>query len=405
MSDKMNTFHYISHRLIALMTVVVLMSTVATAAPRFSVATGNWNATSTWSATSGGAAGASVPVAGDAVTIERGFNVTVTADAACTSITFTTTTATSLTISSGITLNVSGAITIPRSGAGVNLIAVGAGILNAGSVAFTNGGGGVRHQITISTGTVNVTGGVTTDNTGASASITFTGAGFLKVGGASLLTTPTNGGTLTTVAGSTVEYNGAGAQTCKVATYSGNLTLSGSGVKTFATTPTVNGILSMQGTATVTVTTGVVTYGAAATLQYNTTSARTASAEEWITPFAATGGIVIASTGTITLNAAKVVNAPLTINNGATLATGNFALNVGGNWTNNGNFNVGTSTVTFSRAGYTIGGTSSTTFGPIIIAAGATRTMNNNNSCTGLTFAAGGTASSLTHGGTSTSNS
>jgi len=50
-------------------------------------ATGNWNSTSTWSETSGGAPGASVPVAGDAVTIEGGFTVTVDTDAAaCASV-------------------------------------------------------------------------------------------------------------------------------------------------------------------------------------------------------------------------------------------------------------------------------------------------------------------------------
>jgi hypothetical protein len=39
------------------------------------------------------------------------------------------------------------------SGTGINLIAVGAGNLNAGSIAFTNGGAdsAARHQITIST--------------------------------------------------------------------------------------------------------------------------------------------------------------------------------------------------------------------------------------------------------------
>ena len=77
----------------------------------------------------------------------------------------------------------------------------------------------------------------------------------------------------------------------------------------------------MEETATVTVTTGVVTYGANATLQYNTATSRTASSEEWITPFAATGGVIIANTGAISPNAAKVFSAtaPLTINSGATL--------------------------------------------------------------------------------------
>ena len=154
------------------------------------------------------------------------------------------------------------------------------------------------------------------------------------------------GGTFTAGTG-TVEWYAAAAQTCAVVTYN-NLILSGSGVKTFATTPTVNGILSMEGTATVTVTTGVVTYGGSATLQYNTATARTVSAEEWITPFAATGGVIITNTGTITLNVAKVFNAsiPLTIDSGATLATGNYQLTFGGNFVNDGGtFTAGSSVI------------------------------------------------------------
>lgn len=210
------------------------------AANRYSVTSGLWGATSTWSATSGGASGASVPVAGDVVFIEGGFNVTLNINAVCASLSFTTATATSLTLGS-FQLDVSGAITIPMSGTGVNLIAVGAGNLNAGSIAFTNGGAAtaVRHQITISTGTVTVAGNLTQTGSTGSASITFTDAGSLRLGGTFLTSTT---GTLTTVAGSTVEYNGA-AQTVGAFTYN-NLTLSGSGVKTAAGNLTVNGTLS-----------------------------------------------------------------------------------------------------------------------------------------------------------------
>lgn len=330
---------------------------IAQGATRYSVASGNWNSTSTWSATSGGAAGASVPVAGDTVIIEKGFDVTVTADAACATITFTTNTATTLSINSGITLTVSGAITIPRSGSGVNLIEVGSGTLNAASIAFTSSGTTVRHQITISTGTLDVSGDITITAGESSGSITFTDAGLLRVGG-QLMTS----GTLTTVAGSTVEYYGA-AQTARVHSYS-NLILSGSGVKTFATTPTVNGVLSMEGTATVVVTSGVVTYGSAATLQYNTDTSRTVSSEEWKTPFTATGGIIIKNTGTITLNTNKTfTNSPLTVKDGATLALSSFSISTpntltlengtsGSNITGTGLFTLGGNvTVNYSGSG------------------------------------------------------
>ena len=160
--------------------------------------------------------------------------------------------------------------------------------------------------------------------------------GVLNIGGTSGITTID----ASTNPGNTVNYTGA-AQTGKVIAYS-NLTLSGSGAKTFATTPTINGILSMEGTASVVVTgAGVVTYGTNATLQYNKPAAYTATAEEWITPFAATGGVIIANTGEITLNSVKELNTsiPLTINTGAKLNTSsanNYQLTFGGNFVNNG---------------------------------------------------------------------
>jgi len=156
--------------------------------------------------------------------------------------------------------------------------------------------------------------------------------GILNIGAASAITaidaaTP----------GNVVNYTGA-AQTGKSITYS-KLILSGSLAKTFATTPTVNDTLSLEGLATITVNNGVVTYGSAATLQYNTATSRTASSEEWITPFAATGGVIITNTGAITLNASKVLNAsvPLTINSGASLTVlSTLRLTVGGTTTLNG---------------------------------------------------------------------
>jgi helix-turn-helix protein len=140
--------------------------------------------------------------------------------------------------------------------------------------------------------------------------------GVLNIGGTSAITTLT-----ATAVGNTVNYTGA-AQTCNVTTYH-NLTLSGTLAKTFATAPTVNGILSLEGTAAVVVTTGVVNYGAAATLQYNKSANYTATSEEWVSPFTGSGGVVITNTGAITLNAAKVIN-KLSIASGAVVNLGTF---------------------------------------------------------------------------------
>ena len=103
-------------------------------------------------------------------------------------------------------------------------------------------------------------------------------------------------------ASSTVNYMLAGAQTVAGLIY-GNLTLSGSGAK-ITTGVTVNGVLSMEGTATAS---AAPIYGASATLQYNTASPRNAG-PEWLSTFTASGGVIIANTGIITLNAAKIFN-------------------------------------------------------------------------------------------------
>ena len=307
-----------------------------------------------------------VPGTSDAVTIASGHTVTVTATANCTSVSFlaASSNTSTLSINSGITLNVSGAVTIPRQGTNINTMAVGAGILNAGSIAFTDGGGGQRHVLTISTGTVTVTGNVTQSGSTGSATITFTGSGLLKLGG-TFLTFGT--GTFTASTG-TVEYNAGVAQIVGDFTYN-NLTLSNAGAKT-VTGVTVNGKLSMQGTATATV---APTYGAAATLEYNTATSRTAGAE-WITTFLGTGGVIIDNTGTITLNAAKQfgnnTNVPLNIKTGATLSTSgsNFGLTFHGNFINAGTLSAGSSAITIggtvavqSIAGFTTTGTVSIT--------------------------------------------
>ena len=177
---------------------------------------------------------------------------------------------------------------------------------------------------------------VSTAFTGTGGSLTQGQNAILNIGGTLTVTTLD-----ASASGNTVSYTNAGTQTVKPSTYH-NLILSGTSAKTM-TSVTVNGILSMEGTATASV---APTYGANAALQYNTAASRTAGVE-WITPFAASGGLVITNTGVITLNAAKVLNTsvPLVIHSGATLNTGNLNLTLGGVVANSGTFTVGTSTV------------------------------------------------------------
>ena len=96
------------------------------------------------------------------------------------------------------------------------------GIINIG------GNYTVNTPISTNTGTINVTGGII-------ASLTNSTGGTVNISALSY-----NINTLTaTASGNTVNYNGAGDQAIKNVTYS-NLTLSGSGTKTFTTATTIN---------------------------------------------------------------------------------------------------------------------------------------------------------------------
>ncbi len=272
----------------------------------------NWNTASNWTA--------GVPDALDAVTIPNVTNKPTisVAGAVCASLIINNTenNTNTLTIASPGTLVVGGAITMtgPTTGGTINTtIAVGDGFLSAASISMSNSGNDDRDCIlSLSTGTVTISGSITMSGSKNRNQVTFTGAGTLNIGG-----TMTGGG-LTPSTG-TVNYNNGGAQTVGTYTYN-NLTLSGSGAKT-TTGVTVNGILSMEGTATAS---AAPTYGSAATLQYNTATARTASVE-WPTTFSGTGGVIIKNTGVITLNNAKTIrNGAFAIETGAKANLGTF---------------------------------------------------------------------------------
>lgn len=304
--------------------------TIATKASTiyYSRQTGNWDSNTTWStvtyanATNDG----TFPVAGDIVNIGGGdFTITVNVNSACASITYESNAFNSPTVSvsSGITMDISGALTIPRADntlPDINTFAVGAGILNVGSIAFTNGGGGQRHVLTISTGTVTVSGDVTETGSNGSATITFTGAGLLRLGGAFL-----NSNNCTFTAGTgTVEYMGAG-QTVGDFNYF-NLTLSGSGTKDLTNVNTIDGNFVMSGTAA-------------------------ASAADNID-----------------------INGSVTLGSGTSFTAGGFTHTIAGNWTNNGaTFTATGSTINFNGAGQTIGGTSSNTFAFLTLSGSGTK--------------------------------
>ncbi len=280
------------------------------------------------------------------------------------------------------------------------------GFTTTGNLSFTKTSGTATFNGNVNAAalTINSTGGAGTLNLGISKSHTFSGvvtltAGTLN-GGSSILNVSNaspfsiTSGVFTASTG-TVNYSGS-AQTAGVLNYN-NLTLSGSGAKTFATTPTVNGILSLEGTASVVVTTGVITYGTNATLQYNKSSSYTATSEEWVTPFVASGGIIIKNTGAVTtpgpVQIGNNTNVPLNINSGATLTPGSNLITLHGNFIKSGTLTSGSGGITISGTAISQSIAGFTTTGPFMMSKTAgTATLTGNLTGASLTInGSGGT--------------
>ena len=195
---------------------------------------------------------------------------------------------------------------------------------------------------------------------------------------------------------STVEFTASGPQTVACVEYY-NLRLAGSGLKTMQyisdgplTYPAIDATLYIEGTATVNV---APIYLDNARLEYNTQSDRT-TGPEWITPFVSTqwwggtsGGVIISSTGVISLNENKTFCAgiPLTINSGATLSAGagNYTLNLCGNFINNGTFDPGSGTVTFNGVTQSIEGSTAQIFNNVVISSSNAVLLNTDANVSG----------------------
>jgi len=278
-----------------------------------STGSGNWNSTTANAPWPGG----TVPAVGDDVIIGSGHTVTLTAAV--------TKTAGTVTVNQGGTLVCNAILTFPAT---------------------------ASVEMTIS-GTVNITVANGLNRNGNNApNIAVTSTGVVEL---STVAATVGVRVWDLQTGSTVKLSAPGNQTLDVdfvGTGIDNLIMSNSGTKTLGENTTVSQVLSIEDAATFANGGFTLTYGAAATLQYKTNDAHTAGAE-WITPFVGTGGIKIANTaGSVTMNSAEVLNAsvPLTINSGATLATGNFQLTFGGNFINNGGaFNAGSSPIVIAN--------------------------------------------------------
>jgi hypothetical protein len=358
------------------------------------------------------------------------------------SLTFSGTADNSTFALNGYTMTLTGAITIPRPSANPITLAVGSGSLSCTTISLGGTGTTVARSSTlsISTGTVTASGNIT--SSGIYSYITFSGAGTLNAGGTFMSGTQ---GTFTCSTG-TVNFN-AGAQTVASFAYTfNNMTLSGSGAKTFSAVAIINGVLSMEGTATVTYT-ATPTMGASSTLQYKETAPYSAGAE-WQASivnliFANTGGAItspnagnLAVTGTFTVNsgASVIVQRQLTVtgitsisgtanwtstngtartmtfNNDVTLNSGSSwiedislaidVFNFAGNFTNNATTFTGASTGlhTFSGTTKILSGSTAT----VIPSVAVTGSYTNNGTLTTSTDLGG--AGSLTQGTTGVLN-
>ncbi len=166
----------------------------------------------------------------------------------------------------------------------------------------------------------------TINRSGAGGSLTVSNGATLKIGGTNSF--PTNYTTHSIGATSTVEYSGT-AQTVGAlnsAQVYGNLTLSGSGNKNFAAARTVNGTLSMQGTAVATGTSP--TYGTNAVLEYAGSAAQATTNVEF--PTAVNVDLEISNAAGVTLNNAKTLTGTMIFNTGDLVTTTTNLLTIAG---------------------------------------------------------------------------
>ncbi|MEI6747667.1 MAG: T9SS type A sorting domain-containing protein [Bacteroidota bacterium] len=231
-------------------------------------------------------------------------------------------------------------ISMDNTGGARNLKVYGTNTLTVNGIIYEKNGTGATLQIMpAATATVDLKG-----------NSTFTG--LTTINGGVLQCDAAGGALLSTNA---VTVNGGKLQIKQSQTL-GNLTLTSGTLQVDAgQTLTINGTFDISGAATLSVS-GTIVYGSGATLKYSG-GGRTTSSTEWPATNSP-ANVIINTTSAITLNASKSIAGNLTINSGATLdvTVSNFALNIAGNWLNNGTFTFRSGTVTFNGGNQTLDG-------------------------------------------------
>jgi len=322
---------------------------------------GNWNIGTSWggACASGCVAGTDYPGASDianipggkSITIPNGFAASATTlklnsddgDVGASTLTFATATS-SLNVSG----NVSFGYSIPTCKKNISdptimaftlrthqIILTGGTFTIGGTLtmtAATNGCTGYDHAHTINlgSGTMTVTGNISMTNaisdfdgtTPIYTTIDMTTANcVLNVGNGFTVGRVLNG----TGATGTINYTRAGAQTIAPSPIYYNLTLSGSGVKSLSGNGNiVNGILSMQGTATLSTALGIFVYGTNSTLEYKGSAAQSSGPELKAT----IETLKIDNSNGVTFNNSSSANDAVTMTSG-NINLGTFTLSLG----------------------------------------------------------------------------
>jgi subtilisin family serine protease len=241
----------------------------------------------------------------------------------------------------------------------------------------------ISANLTVSAGTFDLS-TFTAPRTALGGTLTVASGATLKIGGTNTL--PASYFTHTFNATSTIEYNGA-AQTVSNENYAGNLTLSGSGIKTLRTgTTTIGGNFTLSGAATATTVAGLTINGNLI-IGDDTTFTLAGFA---LTVAGATS-LGDGTSGTLNINSAtgaKTFAGLVTVNTGgAWNNSGNSAVTFRGGITSSGSFSAGSGVQTFNTNAQALTGTFSI---PNVTVTGITLTNNGTLTVTSSLIGTGG---------------
>lgn len=249
------------------------------------------------------------------------------------------------------------------------------GTFTSNTGTYTLAGSGKTISGSLSITNTTVTGSYTNNGT-FTATTSLIGSGTFSQGAAGTLNMGTSSANFSVLlfnasaSGNTVNYNLAGVQNIRVPSDGAyhHLRLSGTGNKTLLGATDINGDLTISSALVannfnITLGGNWVNTGSAFTPGTNTTTLDGTSQSVSRTGGETFNHLVLSGSGTKTLGSAVTTNGNLTINSTLDVSASNYAIDVNGNWANNGTFTQRTGSVMFTGSvAQTIGGTSVTNF-------------------------------------------